>query len=102
MINILTPRNKRQCHVCGGVFINNDYNYWNMETLRDCYALTNNACMCEKCTIKANSFVNYFGKKRATDKQKLKSFILNGYEINKIYSGLMCAGYYNWSNNDTM
>jgi len=87
-------RSEKQCHVCGRVFLNNDYNYWNMEALRACYALTGNTGMCEKCTIKANSFVDYFGKKRAIDKQKLKSFILSGYEINKIYSGLMRAGYF--------
>ena len=87
-------RFKKQCHICGVVSLVKDYNYWNMETLRPCYALTDNADMCEKCALTADSFVDYFGKKKAKDKQSLKSFILRGYEMNKIYSGLMCAGYF--------
>lgn len=85
---------ERQCHVCGIVFRDSEYGYWNMETIKSCYAVTSNLDMCAKCARKADSFVSYYGRKKESDKAKLKRFLLSGYQAVKDFSSLMNGGYY--------
>ena len=91
----MSLKNKvRQCHVCGIVFRDTEYGYWNMETIRECYAVTDNLDMCAKCARKADSFVDYYGKKRESDKAKLRQFLLAGFQATRDFNSLMNGGYY--------
>lgn len=93
MLMNFNSKNERQCHVCGIVFRDNKYGYWDIEQIRKIYSVCNNLDMCAKCARKADSFVDYYGKKKPEDVAKLKRFLLSGYQAKKDFSALMNGGY---------
>lgn len=54
--------------------------------------------LCSKCGDEANSFINYYGRKRESDianlRQYLKSGSVSSITVDRIYSQLMNGGYY--------
>jgi hypothetical protein len=57
----------------------------NLTDMRDIYKIGGIMEICTKCADKANSFVNYYGKKKEKDKSDLFNFLLSGVEVQKRY-----------------
>ena len=62
------------------------------------YSIYGVKSLCKECGDKANSFLNYYGKKKKSDRIKLAEFIKSGIVSAKLtknaYTSLMNGGYY--------
>ena len=76
------------CPLCGGELS------WFSEPLRSNYNDHKLGSLCIKCMKKADSFVNYWGRKKEKDKRALLSFINNGIEPQRRLFAMMNAGYW--------
>lgn len=50
--------------------------------------------ICENCSDKADSFINYYGKKKPKDIESLMMYLTSGRKQKEIFSAMMSAGYY--------
>ena len=66
---------------------------WLFYDLRSNYSVHGFKTVCPKCGDKANSFVNYWGKKKLKDKVNLKMYLNGGIMAQRKYSQLINAGY---------
>ena len=84
----------KQCFICAATYNDNQYSYWSMEEIRDCYRVFEYKDVCQKCATKANRFVSYFEVKKEKDKKALKEFLMSGILIKNRYQALAEGGYY--------
>lgn len=77
---------ERPCSICGieSLFT---------EEIKSIYAVHGNDHICESCGDIANSFVNYYGKKKQKDLDALKQYLNSGVYAMTKYSRQMNAGY---------
>ena len=50
--------------------------------------------VCDKCGDKLNQHVNYWGKKKESDKLKVRQILMTGELVNNRFKQLMYAGYF--------
>lgn len=67
---------------------------WFMREIKDVWRIHGMTDICECCGNKADKFIDYYGKKKKQDKQKLKSYLNTGVMVQKKYSAQINAGYY--------
>lgn len=92
---------KTHCDRCGKDCRNGKFNFvppWELVELKRIYKTRFVEFVCKGCGDVANSFVNYYGKKKPEDMLTVNKFLRNGkvsgeLEIS-IYSQLNNAGYY--------
>ena len=84
----------RRCFVCGVTHSSKSYKYYDFVKIFGCYQVCSKVDICERCAYKADSFVDYYGKKKKRDVRKLFKFLRNGVLVLEEFSALMNAGYY--------
>jgi hypothetical protein len=84
----------KQCFVCGVVYKFSQYGFWRMSEVRAVHLVSDHNLICSKCGDKANSFINYWGKKKPKDLAKLHNFLASGILPMRQYQQQMNAGYF--------
>ena len=84
-----------QCGHCGSTASNYQIEYYNFKELVTLYAdEVGYKDICDKCSTKADSFINYYGLKKQKDLDNLHRYLISGILPMKQYSMLISAGYY--------
>ena len=89
----MSNKKSKQCLVCGVKYCDRQPQYYRMRDVRDCYLVSEHKDLCAKCGDKANSFLDYWGVKRKSDKEKLHNFLVSGVLPMVKYNAQMNAGY---------
>lgn len=85
---------RKTCLKCGVTHDNHHWQFFYMYDLRDFYSVLGLQVLCQKCGDKANSFVNYFGKKKDEDIKAVHDYLITGVVPTRIYQAMMNGGYY--------
>lgn len=81
------PESLTECDRCGVLELH-------IEELLKPYQRPELLNICSKCGYKANSFLNYYGKKKLSDIERLMSYLVNtSHQRNKMIA-MMNAGYF--------
>ncbi len=83
------------CLVCGIRVFNSMVSYYDFGSVKSCYRSGGFIDVCDSCGAKANSYVDYHGKKSKKDIANLESFLLTGVMPMRKYNALMFGGYTN-------
>ena len=84
-----------QCGHCGLTVSNYQHEYYNFKELVNRYAdEVGYKDICDKCSTKADRFINYYGVKKQKDLDNLHRYLIGGVLPMKQYSMLINAGYY--------
>lgn len=68
-----------QCGHCGLTVSNYQHEYYNFKELLDHHAgKVGYKDICDKCSIKADSFINYYGLKKQKDLDNLHRYLIGG------------------------
>ena len=81
---------KNTCDRCGY-----KCGWFNLNDLRDIYRVGGIVNLCNRCGDRANSFVDYYGKKKEKDKKDLSDFLMSGELVKKRFDEINNAGYVN-------
>ena len=79
---------KSTCDRCG-----DKCGWFNLTDIKPIYRVGGIVDVCRSCANKANSFVNYYGKKTEKDKQNLSCFLMSGKLVLERFNQIMYAGY---------
>lgn len=85
---------QKQCLVCGLKVTSAQYQYYGFTELFSIYQVGYKD-VCEACSMRANSFVNYYGHKKQKDIDNLHRYLIGGILPMRDYYMLMEGGYYN-------
>ena len=79
------------CQVCGKLVSN-----WDMRELKSVYRIFPDLTkVCEKCGVKLDYHIDYYGKKKPKDKLAVRAILLSGVAVSQRHSALMNTGYLN-------
>jgi len=79
-----------ECQVCGVL-----KSHWFMCELRSVYRIFPDIVdICDECGVSLNQHLNYWGKKKESDKLKVRQILMDGKLVNDRFKQLMCAGYF--------
>jgi hypothetical protein len=84
---------QKQCFVCGFTANNRQYKYYDFSEVLKNYRV-GYVDICGRCGQKADSFINYYGKKKESDLKRLHKFLVSGVLPMRDFSKLMNAGYF--------
>ena len=61
--------------------------------LRSIYQRKELKVLCDECGVESNAFINYYGKKKKKDLDRLFRYLVSGSEQVKKFNQMMNAGY---------
>jgi hypothetical protein len=83
---------QKQCLVCGLKATSAQYQYYGFTELFSIYRVGYKD-VCEVCSVRANSFVDYYGYKKQRDIDNLHRYLISGILPMRDYYMMMEGGY---------
>lgn len=77
-----------------GKFAGVDFPLYDLQEVKEIWRYTGHKNICNCCCGEANEIIGYYGKKKESDKGRLKEFMRGGYLPNKEFKQIMNAGYF--------